>query len=86
MRLEFATRGAAQLKADEIHAWMIANRTAYAKSVNAGKTTAWAIPYQDLDVNDNPINTLWYVNAKERCRSALSSAEQLTLKPYRMTR
>lgn len=83
MRLEYATRIAAQAKADAIHSGLIDNNRAYAGSVAAGQTLRWAFPYQDLDDNGVPINTLWYVNCKERCLGELTAGERTALKPYR---
>lgn len=83
MRLQYATREEAQAKASAIHAWMIANDSAYANSVSAGQTTSWAKPYRDFDTLGVPISIFWYVNCKERCRAALSAADLLALVSYR---
>jgi hypothetical protein len=82
MRLEFPTKLDAQTKADAIHTDMIAADGAYASSASGGQTTAWAKPYQDLDERGVPINSLWYINCKERIRVVLSAEEQERLKPY----
>lgn len=85
MRLEFQLKSAAQAKCNAIHAWMIANNAVYAQSVAAGRTTAWAKPYQDLDRTTGlPLNAFWYVNLRQRCRPALSAAEIQAIKPYRI--
>jgi hypothetical protein len=84
MRLRYATRLAAGTKANEIHAWMIANIPAYAKSVEEGHTLRWANAYQDLDTNGVPIPPgWWYVNCKARAINALSPGELAAMYPYR---
>lgn len=83
MRLEFATKADAQAQADAIHSRLISADSVYARSVSLGQTTAWAKPYQDVDVNGVPISSLWYVNCKERMRTVLTAPEQTALKPYR---
>lgn len=83
MRLEFATQGAAQIKANRFHADMIAENAQYARSVSLGHTARWAIPYQDLDAAGVPINTLWWVNVKARVLPTLTAPETAALKPYR---
>lgn len=70
-RLYFPTRAEAQAKADDIHAWLIANDTAYAASVMAGHTTKWADPMQDVDDDGNVVGSMWYVPVSERCAGAL---------------
>lgn len=84
MRLAFATQGLAQAFADRVHAWMIANNLDYAGSVAAGQTTAWAKPYQDLDKFGVPLDTLWYINLKERSVTACSAPERAALLPYKV--
>lgn len=74
-RLEFATQSEAQACADSIHQRMAANFTAYARSVAAGQTLRWAIPYQDVDESGRPIGSNWYVNVKDRCDSVLTTQE-----------
>lgn len=74
MRLSFDTQAEAQKKADEIHAWMLANSTEYAASVAAGQTKAWAVPYQDRDENDIPVGK-WHVSVKPRCAGSLTKEE-----------
>lgn len=81
MRLEFTTRAAAQAFSDAIHARMIARHSAYARSAQAGHTSAWAMPYRDLDANRNPVGN-WWVNLKERVAPVLMPAERSALKPY----
>ena len=81
-RLEFATRIEAQAFADKMHANMIAVDPDYARSVKAGQTTAWAIPYQDRDAAGKVIGTLWYVNVKDRGRKAAEPADLVKLKPF----
>ena len=82
-RIEFATRIEAQAFADKMHANMIAVDPDYAKSVAKGHTTAWAIPYQDVDKDGNPISkSLWYVNVKDRGRKAAEPADLIRLKPF----
>lgn len=83
MRLRYPDQLMAATKASEINAWMTANNTAYAKSVAAGQTTAWAIPYQDLDANGVPLYPYWFVNCKVRVSGALSPAETSALYPYK---
>lgn len=70
-RLEFTTQAEAQAEADRIHAWMVANDTAYAASVYAGHTTKWADPIQDYDDDGNVIGTKWCVPVSARCAGAL---------------
>ena len=81
-RLEFATRIEAQAFADKMHANMIAVDPDYAKSVQKGHTTAWAIPYQERDAAGKVIGTLWYVNVKDRGRKAAEPADLVKLKPF----
>ena len=66
-RLEFNTQAEAQAKADAIHAWLLANDTAYAASVYAGNTVKWADAVQDVDESGKPI---WYVPVSSRCAGA----------------
>ena len=75
-RLEFATQEEAQLMADKLHANMIAVDPEYAKSVQKGHTTAWAIPYQDEKT------LVWCVNVKDRGRKAAEPADLVKLKPF----
>jgi hypothetical protein len=83
MRLEFSTKAAAQAECDTIHAQMVAIDPGYAASVAKGQITAWAKPYQDLDLSTGlPINSLWYVNTKDRCKAVLTASEKTALKPY----
>ena len=72
-RLEFPTQQEAQDCADAIHAKMQAVDPAYAKSVAAGQTTAWAIPYQD--------GAVWCVNVKQRGAKGLQPGDVPKLKP-----
>ena len=82
-RLEFATEAEAQAMAEKLHANMITEDREYAKSVAAGHTTAWAIPYQETDADGNPIaKSLWYVNVKDRGRIAVESTDVAMLKPF----
>ena len=81
-RLEFATRIEAQAFADKMHANMIAVDPDYAKSVQLGHTTAWAIPYQERDAAGKVIGTLWYVNVKDRGRKAAEPGDLTKLKPF----
>ena len=73
-RLEFPTQQAAQIAADEIHAKMIQTDKDYERSVLAGNTTAWAIPYQD--------GAVWCVNVKDRGRKGVKAADVSKLKPF----
>jgi hypothetical protein len=73
-RLEFPTFVAAQNAADRIHAKMIQVDADYAASVQAGHTTAWAIPYQDETTGQ------WCVNVKDRGRKATEPGDQAKLK------
>ena len=75
-RLEFATRIEAQAFADKMHANMISVDPDYAKSVQAGHTTAWAIPYQDETSGQ------WCVNVKDRGRKATEPGDQGKLKEF----
>ena len=61
---------------------MISTDPEYAESVRTGQTLRWAVPYQDLDAGGNPINTLWYINLKERTDKVLSGAERTALKAF----
>ena len=72
-RLEFATQQAAQTAADEIHAKMIQVDKDYERSVLAGQTTAWAIPYQD--------GAVWCVNVKQRGAKGLRPGDVPKLRP-----
>jgi hypothetical protein len=80
MMLTFVSEQAAQAKALQIHEWMIANSDAYAESVAAGKTTAWAVPYQQKDEDGNVIDPAWCVNVKDRCLGALTDSERAAVK------
>ena len=71
-RLEFATQQEAQDAADAIHAKMIQVDKDYERSVIAGQTTAWAIPYKD--------GAVWCVNVKDRGRKAVKAADVAKLK------
>ena len=81
-RLEFSTRIEAQAFADKMHANMIAVDPDYAKSVQKGHTTAWAIPYQERDIDGKVVGTLWYVNVKDRGRKACEPADATRLKTF----
>lgn len=81
-RLEFATRIEAQAFADKMHANMISVDPDYAKSVQKGHTTAWAIPYQERDAAGKVVGTLWYVNVKDRGRKACEPADATRLKTF----
>ena len=70
-RMEYTTQAQAQAKADAIHAWMIANRPAYAASVSQGQTLRWAIPY---------LTAFWNVNVKDRSYDSLSVPEKASAK------
>jgi hypothetical protein len=83
MRLRYATRLEAGTKANDIHAWMIANVPSYAASVAAGQTTKWANAYQDLDDAGVPISSFWWVNCRQRVIEALSPGEVAAMFPYR---
>lgn len=69
MILTKPTEAAAQELADRCHAWLIENDTAYAASVTAGQTKAWAIPTQDKATG------LWLVPVTERVFPCLTKAE-----------
>lgn len=73
-RLEFTTRALAQAKADAIHLAMISADPDYARSVQAGHTLRWAIPYQD------ETTLVWCVNVKERGDKALAPSDRAKLK------
>lgn len=76
-RLEFATQQEAQDCADSLHQRMVGQDSAYGTSAGSGKTTAWAIPYQDRDRDDNIIPTSpWYVNVKNRCDRVMTQQER----------
>lgn len=75
MKYYFATKAAAQSKADAIHAWIVANNTGYAGSVTKGQTLRWDVPHQDLDDKGQPIGTQWYVNIDQKCNGALTAQE-----------
>lgn len=83
MRMEFPNRAAAQAFCDAVHQKMIAANPEYAGAVSRGETTAYAKPYQDLDENDNPISTSWFVNAKPRYQGVMTAGERAQLKPFR---
>lgn len=69
MILTKATEAEAQELADRCHAYLIANDSAYAASVAAGQTVAWAIPTQDEATG------LWSVPVNERVYGCLTKAE-----------
>lgn len=71
----FATKGEAQSKADAIHAYIVANNSAYAKSVTDGKTVRWDVPHQDLDDKGQPVDTQWFVFLKPKGLGALTAQE-----------
>lgn len=71
-RLEFPTQQDAQIAADEIHAKLIQTDKDYERSVLAGNTTAWAIPYLD--------GAVWCVNVKARGRKGVKGADIPKLK------
>lgn len=73
-RLEFATEALAQACADKVHAEMQKVDPDYAKSVQLGHTTAWAIPYYD----DKAL--VWCVNIKDRADKAITPVERSRLK------
>ncbi len=81
-RIEFATRIEAQAFADKMHANMISVDPDYAKSVQKGHTTAWAIPYQERDAAGKVVGTLWYVNVKDRGRKACEPSDATRLKVF----
>lgn len=74
LRSEYILKTDAQTFADKIHAWMISNIPHYARSVLAGQTLRWAIPYQD------EVPTVWGVNVKDRCIGSLTAPEVSALK------
>lgn len=71
-RLEFAVQANAQSLADRTHTWMVANDSEYARSVGAGQTLRWAIPYFDT--------TVWCTNIKTRSFNSLSGPERSAVK------
>ena len=73
MILTKPTEAAAQELAARCHAWLIANDEAYAASVRAGQTTAWAIPCESEDGKE------WSVVVTERVMGALSESELLSV-------
>lgn len=75
-RLQAASQSAQQTLADRIHAWLIANSTDYSRSVSAGQTLRWAVPYQMRDQNGNVIDPNWQVNIKDRSYNALTAPEK----------
>ena len=83
MRVRFSTQREAQTFALAIHNRMIADDRAYASSVNAGHTKAWAIPYQDLDESGKPLSSDWFVNLKDRVLKVTTSADRSRLEAYR---
>ena len=83
MRLRFPAKPAADALAARVHTWMIANNTAYARSVTAGHTLRWAISYQDLLANGTPERPDWHVNLKARSFDALTGPEKAASIPYR---
>ena len=73
-RLEFATQQEAQDCADAIHVELQKKDKDYEKSVLAGHTTAWAIPYQDEK------SGAWCVNVNDRGRKGAKGADISKLK------
>jgi hypothetical protein len=72
--LEYSLLAEALAKANAVHAWMIANRPEYAKSVADGQTLRWAIPY---------VSKLgWAINVKPRATAALTAPEVAALKTF----
>lgn len=80
MKLYFALRADAQTRADDIHAWMVANGPGYGKSVSDGRTARWSIPAQDLDDKGVPLTTEWFIVTKDRCDGAITPTERTALK------
>lgn len=74
-RLEFATQQLAQDAADAIHVEMQRVDSDYKRSVDAGHTTAWAIPYFSEETQT------WCVNVKDRADKALQPVDRARLKP-----
>jgi len=73
----------AQNAADRIHnakkaadAAYAASCQAYIDSGGAWGTARWAIPYQELDQNGNPIDSNWHVTVDNRVRGQVTSAEK----------
>jgi len=74
MRIYTSTEAQAQALADKAHAYLIERDAGYAKSVEAGRTTQWAVPTRDLDDNGEPVSD-WYIPIEPRCIDAFESAE-----------
>lgn len=67
MRMYADTEAKAQALADRAHAFLIANDSAYAKSVGDGKTLRWATPMQD--------SAGWWIAVADRCAGAFTVQE-----------
>lgn len=68
-RLSYATQAAAQAVANRIFADM--QKTGALEPL----TTAWAIPYQDKDIDGNVLAPDWFVTVNERCADFMASDE-----------
>ena len=68
MKLNYATKAAAQARADSVHAQLIATDELYAASVAAGQTLRWAIPFEEPGGN-------WNFHLQNRVRKVLTPTE-----------
>lgn len=79
MILTKPTQAEAQELADRCHAYLIANDPAYAASVEAGQTTAWAVPQEvfALDADGKPTGPSlgWQVTIEPRVFGVLTAEE-----------
>lgn len=82
MRLTYSTQAEAQAVADRIDTDLeqadpiyAASKQLFRDSGGARGTARWATPYQDLDKDGKPVDTLWHVTVDQRPRKALTEAE-----------
>lgn len=75
-RRQVSLRADALAFANRVHQWMISTDSSYKRSVAAGQTLRWAIPYQLKDADGNLLRDGWQVNIKSRSYEALSTTEK----------
>lgn len=80
MKVPYTTLAEAQVAADRMHAWMIANAPGYARSVSIGQTLRWAIPTRELDGQGAPIGD-FLVGVKPRSFESLTTPERSRVIP-----
>jgi len=78
MRITATSEAEAKALADKAHAHKIATDPAYAKSVEQGRTTNWAVPRRDLDDKGQPVGD-WFIAVEGSVLESFSEAEQVKL-------